>query len=237
MNICGFPGNVPKVLSSLPSLMPHRPNCIIDLSGNRVNKEYTCADARARVAHLKVIYGLLHTKKVPHTDELKYAHFTSVVLSPRGVEREPEDDEDLRNAISYIIEALKVILVTKWAVLGAHEYSQVAHDEPSPLFHRDIRWNNVLRQIEDPNKWFLIDWEDSSLAPTKAAPLLNEDTHSPDVFQDNHGAEVDIWSVGFLIRSCQSQSISAGLRTLGEDICRSPHQFKVEDLLEHIQNA
>jgi len=151
MNICGFLGNVPKFVSSLPSLMPYRPNCIIDLSGNRVNKEYTCADARARVAHLKVIYGLLHTKKVPHTDELKYAHSTSVILSPRGVEREPEDDKDLRNVISYIVEALKVILVTKRAVLDAHvNLLKVAHDEPSPLFHRDIRWNNVLCQIEDP---------------------------------------------------------------------------------------
>ena len=38
-------------------------------------------------------------------------------------------------------------------------------------------------------------------APTKAAYHLNEETHSPQVHQDNHGAEVDIWGVGRLLTS------------------------------------
>ena len=29
------------------------------------------------------------------------------------------------------------------------------------LFHRDIRWPNFIRNTTNPDKWFLIDWEDA----------------------------------------------------------------------------
>jgi hypothetical protein len=71
------------------------------------------------------------------------------------------------------------------------------HADPA-LFHRDIRWPNILRRIQTPS-WFLIDFDDASTAPTQAATHLNPDIHHPGVFQNGHGAEVDIWGVGRLI--------------------------------------
>jgi hypothetical protein len=56
-----------------------------------------------------------------------------------------------------------------------------------------------MRSITDQKKWFLMDWEDAAIAPTKAAPELRPEIHAPQVFQDGHGAEVDIWGVGKLI--------------------------------------
>ena len=48
----------------------------------------------------------------------------------------------------------------------------------------------------DGKRWFLIDWSDASMTPTYAAMHLKTAEHSPRVYQDNHGAEVDIWGVG-----------------------------------------
>ncbi|PVF91819.1 hypothetical protein CPB86DRAFT_270995 [Serendipita vermifera] len=48
----------------------------------------------------------------------------------------------------------------------------------------------------DGQGWFLIDWSDAGMAPTRAVIHLKESEHSPRVRQDGHGAEVDIWGVG-----------------------------------------
>jgi len=60
-----------------------------------------------------------------------------------------------------------------------------------------------MQSREDLSKWFLIDWEDAFFAPTKAAPHLNHAMHSPNVYEDNHGADVDIWAVGRLLCTVQ----------------------------------
>jgi hypothetical protein len=94
--------------------------------------------------------------------------------------------------------------------------SQVLHQEP-PLFHRDIRWANVIRRADDRSSWFLIDWEDAAGPNNVAAKHLHPDVHSPRLFFDNHGGEVDVWGVGLLIKeSCSfAFNISAELLKLG----------------------
>ena len=57
---------------------------------------------------------------------------------------------------------------------------------------------SVLQTVDDPKKWFLIDREDASMLPTYAAEHLRGGVHSPRVYADGHGAEVDIWAVGNL---------------------------------------
>ena len=83
---------------------------------------------------------------------------------------------------------------------------QVLHQEP-PVFHRDLRWPNVVRHL-DGHQWFVIDWEDASAAPTQAQSHFDHKNHSPKVFSDGHGAEVDIWGVGTLISQCESLYVS-----------------------------
>ncbi|KAF8346502.1 hypothetical protein F5887DRAFT_1073184 [Amanita rubescens] len=158
-------------------------------------------DGKERVEHLQAIYASLVSKGVPNVDQLKKAeilhHGSYVDLGPVGISEGPKSPSDVRNAVVCVLEALKI-----------------AHAHPS-LFHRDIRWPNIMQSREDSSKWFLIDWEDASFAPTKAALHLNHTEHSPRVYEDNHGAEVDIWAVGRLILSAQLRTPEPALVGLG----------------------
>jgi hypothetical protein len=74
------------------------------------------------------------------------------------------------------------------------------HKDPDPIFHRDIRWENIVQCADDSSKWFLIDWEDAASPPTMPATHFDRENHCPAVYEANHGHEVDIWSVGMLIK-------------------------------------
>lgn len=74
------------------------------------------------------------------------------------------------------------------------------HGSPNPIFHRDIRWDNIVRRADDESKWFIIDWDDATGTPTSAATHLSPTHHAPSVFHDGHAGEVDVWAVGQLIR-------------------------------------
>ena len=73
-----------------------------------------------------------------------------------------------------------------------------------------------MQNMSDPEKWFLIDWEDASTAPTVADPRLDRRTHAPRVFEDGHGAEVDIWGVGKLITTAHISDLPEKLLSLGQ---------------------
>jgi hypothetical protein len=77
---------------------------------------------------------------------------------------------------------------------GIDELLQVLHQAP-PLLHRDIRWPNIIRRLDNPQEWFLVDWEEAAGLPTKAPLHFSKEDHSPRIFSDGHGAEVDIWGV------------------------------------------
>jgi len=74
------------------------------------------------------------------------------------------------------------------------------HSTPNPLFHHDIRWPNVIRASDNLLKWFLIDWDEAASPPTRAATHLERSCHAPEVLNDCHGGEVDVWGVGHLIK-------------------------------------
>ena len=94
------------------------------------------------------------------------------------------------------------------------------HDNPKRLFHRDIRWPNIILLPSDHSRWFLIDWDDAAMAPTRAAKHLDPKSHSPACFQDNHGAEVDIWGAGKLILDAREfvPAIPDKLATIGKQM-------------------
>ncbi|KAF8346567.1 hypothetical protein F5887DRAFT_1281694 [Amanita rubescens] len=178
-------------------------------------------DGKERVEHLMAIYASLVSKGVPNVDRLKKAeiqhdvHGSYIDLEPRGIDEGPKSPLDVRNAVVCVLEALKV-----------------AHADP-PVFHRDIRWQNIMQSREDSSKWFLIDWEDASFAPTKGAPHLSQNEHSPNVYKDNHGADVDIWAVGRLIFTAQLQV--PALRDFGQMMMEG-HVLNAEQGLGEICN-
>ncbi|THU97186.1 hypothetical protein K435DRAFT_857810 [Dendrothele bispora CBS 962.96] len=177
-----------------------RENSTVEIAGRCVIKRYTGLDKHSRVSHLCNIYALLKEMCVPHVDSLFRSYGTTLVLSPRGIPDEPKTEGELLEALICVLEALEVL-----------------HGAVQPVFHRDIRWANVMRRLDDPEKWFVVDWEDAATPPTTAQPHFNSATHSSRIFVDGHGAEVDIWGVGGLIIHCSltALDVTPELRDLG----------------------
>ncbi|KAF9066990.1 hypothetical protein BDP27DRAFT_1404061 [Rhodocollybia butyracea] len=192
-------------------------NSIISfVSAKLVKKIYTCSDGfppridgLTRVQHLKTVYRLLKEADVPNTDSLVSAKDNVVFLEPIGLAVSPNTVGQLKECILCILDALVAVILTRFTTQKAHEI---------PLYHRDIRKDNVLRCIDDESKWFLIDWEDASTTPTYARPTFSRLTHSPAIREDGHGREVDIWGVGYLIKN-DNGPIPTEIRDLGARIC------------------
>ncbi|GJJ06718.1 hypothetical protein Clacol_000914 [Clathrus columnatus] len=170
-----------------------RDNSTVEIVSYAVIKTYK--DTK-RVEHLQNVYALLEEKKIPNTDRPLLTEGGRIILSPRGISRVPKTQQELLGAVACVLETLQVI-------------------HAIPLFHRDIRWPNVMRRLDDDNRWFLIDWEDAASPPTFAQPSFAHETHSPTIFVDGHGAEVDMWGVGGLILRCEGLDVSSELRELG----------------------
>ncbi|CAG8779690.1 6492_t:CDS:2, partial [Acaulospora colombiana] len=145
--------------------------------GAVAKKVFRQPDGIEHVVRLNSLYTLLEEKKVPNTDELVDAilgpKYPYILTKPIGLDRSPRTGAELFQAVSCLLEALKVM-----------------HAEPDPVYHRDIRKPNILKR-RDEEGWFLIDWSDASKAPTQAATHMTREEHSPRVFEDNHGGEVD----------------------------------------------
>lgn len=186
----------------------------VQIGLNSVKKTYHGDHAMERVRYLQNIYKALSEKQVPHVDHLTHSLNTTVYLEPKGVVVRPSNEEELLEALACVLQALQVCYYNLQLILS--HMLQVLHQEP-PLFHRDIRWANVIRRADDRSSWFLIDWEDAAGPNNTAAMHLCPDVHSPKLFSDNHGGEVDVWGVGLLIRESRSFAfdISPELLELG----------------------
>jgi hypothetical protein len=92
-----------------------------------------------------------------------------------------------------------------------------------------------MRDIDNNLKWFIIDWDDTSGDPTKAQPHFNSQNHSPRIFTDGHGTEVDMWSVGNLITDCPAMDISPELKSLGTWM-KGPTPPSAAEALERFKN-
>ncbi|GJJ15907.1 hypothetical protein Clacol_010185 [Clathrus columnatus] len=177
-----------------------RDNSTVEIVSYAVIKTYR--DTK-RVEHPRNVYVLLEEKKVPNTDRPLLTEGGRIILSPRGISQVPKMQRELLGAVACVLETLEVI-------------------HTIPLFHRDIRWPNVMRRLDDDNRWFLIDWEDAASPPTFAQPSFAHETHSPTIFVDGHGTEVDMWGVGGLILRCEGLDVSSELRELGRWLQEMP---------------
>ncbi|TFK19280.1 hypothetical protein FA15DRAFT_726912, partial [Coprinopsis marcescibilis] len=173
--------------------------CTIEFTSSVIIKTY---QDLAIVQHLRSVYAILKDHDVPNVDYLSYSRDQVVHLEPRGIPMKPYTKQELRDCVRCILEALVVL----------HKI---------PLYHRDIRPENVVRRIDNPSSWFLIDWGDASGPETAARPDFATETHSPDVFHDGHGAEVDIWGVGLLIDTCAAPGLSLEMTDFGQHLCQN----------------
>lgn len=184
-----------------------------------------------------MVYDSLKEAGVPNTDSLVSIKDSVVFLEPIGLGTPPNTMGQLRECILCILDALKVVLKSFQlfqAILLTRHNLQKAHK--IPLYHRDIRKENVIRSLDDPSKWFLIDWEDASTKPTRALPNFKRETHSPAVLENDHGPEVDIWGVGYLIKTADDM-IPAEIRELGDRICCDSHKLTALETQELVTSV
>lgn len=155
------------------------------------------------VTHLVDIYNVLAQKQVPNVDTLVEfnvdVNHPYVVTEPVGIDQFPESGTELFNAAVCVLEAL-----------------QVMHAGPSPVYHRDIRKPNIIKR-PDGDGWFLIDWSDASLGPTTGVTHMSREEHSPKVREDNHGGEVDVWGVGYYLKTMAYKALDrAAVKEMGK---------------------
>ncbi|RUS15861.1 hypothetical protein BC937DRAFT_91879 [Endogone sp. FLAS-F59071] len=201
----------------------------IVVGGTGIKKEYTdktYAMRDYRISKLRSVYRALAAIKVPNVDRLSHSfcdlkHGAVAYLVPRGMDVKPSNARKMLEALACILEALVVM-----------------HKGAKPIYHRDIRWPNVIRQPGDmkPSRWFLIDWDDATSLPTKAAKHLDQSNHAPEVFQNNHGGEVDIWSVEQLMRETHILALSKDIKAAGRWMQRRKYRPTAEDALKTIND-
>ncbi|CAB4495461.1 unnamed protein product [Rhizophagus irregularis] len=163
----------------IPEFKPvYRNDRMIEIRGTGVKKTYLFGNIQTRVQKLVNLYEKLVRKEVPNIDHLDCYNKESgsVHLSPKGLQVVPNNQQELLS---------------------------VLHDD-NDIYHRDIRWDNIIRRYDDPSKWFLIDWDDATEYPNSPAMHLTTEEHAPEVFTRNHRGEVDIWSVGKLIKNAST---------------------------------
>jgi hypothetical protein len=109
----------------------------------------------------------------------------------------------------------------------------VAHADPNPVYHRDIRETNIMKKF-DGSGWFLIDWTDATTTPTHGITHLTESEHSPQIRVDNHGAEVDIWGIARYMKYLASR---AACRVAKPEAVKEMAKRWMEDVTTSAANA
>jgi hypothetical protein len=89
----------------------------------------------------------LRDKQVPFVDHLAHSFEVTVYLELKGIVVHPGNEEELLEALVCVLRALQVCYIIPKQMLLFHTL-QILHQEP-PLFHRDIRWANVIRRADD----------------------------------------------------------------------------------------
>ncbi|MED6197882.1 hypothetical protein PIB30_061029 [Stylosanthes scabra] len=137
----------------------------------------------------KEVYEILK-HRIPHAETLVECceNEMSLVFKPRGCRTKPSNIEEL-------VEALKC--VTK-ALVALHDLS---------FMHRDLGWEKVMRRSdsrERESEWFVCGFEEASGAPelNRRVRVGREGEWAPEMERGLHSVKVDVWGVGWLIRTC-----------------------------------
>ncbi|CAG8671964.1 9307_t:CDS:2, partial [Paraglomus brasilianum] len=185
--------NIGRLLPLLRQTLPgyfQREFTILHRSGGKVVEFMQAVVVKrypevAFVNNLKAYYDIMAKNQVPFIDRLVHINTEEgktpfVILSPKGMVHKPQSLEKLIIALYCVLTALKSLHSLK-------------------IMHRDIRWENVLKNIEK-DRWFIIDFDDACSSPSSIPHnALAYESHAPEIFTGVHDTSVDIWSVGYLI--------------------------------------
>ncbi|KAF1787446.1 Tyrosine-protein kinase, catalytic domain [Phytophthora cactorum] len=149
------------------------------------------------ITNLRELHRKMKKHKVPNVVELKAGNMEKkhVKLAPIGLLSPPENVHQLLTALRDILKAL----------VALHAIN---------LMHRDLRWENVLKYAGEGDKWFLIDFDEGASSPAAKVNHLKAESHAPEILSSSHTVKVDIWSVGFLLKTSPFQDLPPELERI-----------------------
>ncbi|KAG3148224.1 hypothetical protein PC128_g23645 [Phytophthora cactorum] len=180
------------------AIIPRENGVVIEFADDSVTKTYPSdMSSDAFIRNLRMLHQLMKEHSVPNVVELRKTNMKKkyVVLKPIGLPSQPEDVHQLLTALRDIIKAL----------VAMHAID---------LMHRDLRWENVLKYPGEDDKWFLIEFDEGALSPAAKVNLLKAESHAPEILSSSHTVKVDIWSVGFLLKTSLIQDLPPELERI-----------------------
>lgn len=211
-----------RLASLLPLLADHcttRPLCysdfqridhgdfVTEVTPHTATKFYS---SKRKWSGVKEIYDFLD-QRVPHAEHLDRVSEKDLSLSfkPRGIRVKPCN-------VDQLIESL--MCVTR-ALVALHDLS---------FMHRDMGWENVMRTTTTTDaEWIVCGFdaavEAPQLNPHSHAGEEERGRHAPEMKRGLHAVKVDVWGVGYMIKTCGLSNVPKMLREL-QGKCLEPNQ-------------
>lgn len=175
---------------------------VTEMTPNTVTRYYP---NKRKWAAVKEIYDFLD-HRIPHAE---FMHHSSekdlgLLFKPRGYYSKHSRPINC----DQLVESLKC--VTK-ALVALHDLS---------FMHRDLSWDKVVRRVDRENEWFVSGFEEAVVAPQiypmvhSVAAVTARGGHAPEMERGLHGVKVDVWGVGYLVRTCGVAGVPKMLREL-----------------------
>ncbi|XP_022922551.1 uncharacterized protein LOC111430520 [Cucurbita moschata] len=198
---------------------------VMEMTPNLVTKIFSC---RTKWTAVKEIYDFLDGR-IPHSEFIcgSSDKDLAIVFKPRVCKLRPTSYEQL-------IEALKN--VTK-ALVALHDLC---------FMHRNVCWENVMKRTSEEEEetttgtgeWILCGFEEAVGAPQiyPYGEASASGRHAPEMERGLHGVKVDMWGVGFLIKTCGLIGIPKMLKEL-QNRCmdQNPeHRLTAADCYHHL---
>ncbi|CAK9318321.1 unnamed protein product [Citrullus colocynthis] len=171
---------------------------VVEMTPNLITKIFSC---RRKWTAVKEIYDFLD-QRIPHSEFIigSLEKDLALVFKPRVCKLRPTSYEQL-------IEALKNV---SKALVALHDLC---------FMHRDICWEKVMKKRSDfdegedneetrrvKGEWILCGFEEAvgapQIYPYEEASTAASGRHAPEMERGLHGVKVDMWGVGFLIKTC-----------------------------------
>lgn len=169
---------------------------VIEMTPNTCTRIF---QSKRKWAAVKEVYEILD-HRIPHAEFIfkSCEKELSLAFKPRGCRMKPANWEQLVEALKYVTKAL----------VALHDLS---------FMHRDLGWDKVMRRSERENEWFVCGFEEAVGAPQLYPYVVAggaRGRQAPEMARGLHTVKVDVWGVGYLIKTSGLTGLPKMLREL-----------------------
>lgn len=182
---------------------------------------------RVTAPRLKLVFNLVGvTSKDGEAPVLNAAvHGMKGFFKPYGFHLHINSPDQLRTAVVRVAHAVQFL-------------------QSIGVVHNDIRWENIgaadVPQSGKPPRVLLFDFDDAAVmndaGMVPGMDHLSQREHAPSVV-DEHGGEVDVWAMGYLLHSHSHSEQTAVLIALGVDIMARYQTMQIAEVIERLASV